>query len=50
MQIRLSVEVPPAVCEDCYKRVMNEFMKQAKVQFLAFKFLNLHVKIDFVSL
>ncbi|GMP52328.1 hypothetical protein CsSME_00018199 [Camellia sinensis var. sinensis] len=30
-RIRLSVEVPPAVCEDCYKRVMNEFMKQSKV-------------------
>ncbi|KAI5562482.1 hypothetical protein BDE02_15G056600 [Populus trichocarpa] len=30
-RIRLSVEVPPAVCEDCYKRVMNEFTKQAKV-------------------
>ncbi|CAK7322881.1 unnamed protein product [Dovyalis caffra] len=30
-RIRLSVEVPPAVCEDCYGRVMNEFMKQAKV-------------------
>ncbi|KAA8527013.1 hypothetical protein F0562_008758 [Nyssa sinensis] len=30
-RVRLSVEVPPVVCEDCYKRVMNEFMKQAKV-------------------
>ncbi|THG15994.1 hypothetical protein TEA_002471 [Camellia sinensis var. sinensis] len=30
LQIRLSVEVPPAMCEDCYKRVMNEFMKQSK--------------------
>lgn len=30
-RIRLSVEVPPVVCEDCYKRVMNEFTKQAKV-------------------
>ncbi|XAR56737.1 Peptidylprolyl isomerase [Bertholletia excelsa] len=30
-RVRLSVEVPPAVCEDCYKRVVNEFMKQAKV-------------------
>uniref|UniRef100_A0A2N9HGU0 peptidylprolyl isomerase n=1 Tax=Fagus sylvatica TaxID=28930 RepID=A0A2N9HGU0_FAGSY len=29
--VRLSVEVPPAVCDDCYKRVLNEFMKQAKV-------------------
>lgn len=34
MQVRLSVEVPPAVCEDCYKRVLNEFMKQAKVLFV----------------
>uniref|UniRef100_A0A7N0VCP0 peptidylprolyl isomerase n=1 Tax=Kalanchoe fedtschenkoi TaxID=63787 RepID=A0A7N0VCP0_KALFE len=30
-RVRLSVEVPPAVCQDCYKRVMREFMKQAKV-------------------
>ncbi|GLT62145.1 hypothetical protein SLA2020_348030 [Shorea laevis] len=30
-RVRLSVQVPPAVCEDCYKRVINEFMKQAKV-------------------
>ncbi|KAK9268644.1 hypothetical protein L1049_000401 [Liquidambar formosana] len=30
-RVRLSVEVPPAVCEDCYDRVINEFMKQAKV-------------------
>ncbi|KAF9667777.1 hypothetical protein SADUNF_Sadunf15G0058800 [Salix dunnii] len=30
-RIRVSVEVPPAVCEDCYRRVMNEFTKQAKV-------------------
>ncbi|KAK6946993.1 Trigger factor, C-terminal [Dillenia turbinata] len=29
--IKLSIEVPPVVCEDCYKRVMREFMKQAKV-------------------
>ncbi|EEF31176.1 trigger factor-like protein TIG, Chloroplastic [Ricinus communis] len=29
--LRLTVEVPPAVCDDCYKRVMNEFMKQAKI-------------------
>lgn len=27
----MSVEVPPIVCEDCYKRVLHEFMKQAKV-------------------
>ncbi|XP_047334453.1 trigger factor-like protein TIG, Chloroplastic [Impatiens glandulifera] len=30
-RMRLNVEVPPAVCEDCYKRVLNEFMKQAKI-------------------
>ena len=36
MQIRVSVEVPPAVCEDCYRRVMNEFTKQAKVRSLFF--------------
>ncbi|OAY55645.2 trigger factor-like protein TIG, Chloroplastic [Manihot esculenta] len=30
-RLKLAVEVPPAVCDDCYKRVMNEFMKQAKV-------------------
>ncbi|KAK7300014.1 hypothetical protein RJT34_10845 [Clitoria ternatea] len=29
--VRLHVEVPPLVCEDCYKRVIAEFMKQAKV-------------------
>ncbi|CAK9163894.1 unnamed protein product [Ilex paraguariensis] len=29
--VKLSVEVPPVVCEDCYKRVINEFMKKAKV-------------------
>ncbi|KAH7844583.1 hypothetical protein Vadar_029661 [Vaccinium darrowii] len=28
---RLSVEVPPAVCEDCYKRILKEFMKMSKV-------------------
>lgn len=27
----MSVEVPTVVCDDCYKRVMKEFMKQAKV-------------------
>jgi hypothetical protein len=31
VQVRLSVQVPPAVCEDCYNRVINEFMKKAKV-------------------
>ncbi|CAI0379355.1 unnamed protein product [Linum tenue] len=30
-RVRLGVEVPPEVCEDCYKRVIREFMKQAKV-------------------
>ncbi|RDX98833.1 Trigger factor-like protein TIG, Chloroplastic, partial [Mucuna pruriens] len=29
--VRLHVEVPPLVCEDCYKRVIAEFMKQAKI-------------------
>lgn len=31
IQVKLSVEVPDAVCEDCYKRVLNELMKRAKV-------------------
>ncbi|XP_012070917.1 trigger factor-like protein TIG, Chloroplastic isoform X2 [Jatropha curcas] len=30
-RLRLTVEVPEAVCDDCYSRVMNEFMKQARV-------------------
>lgn len=30
-RVRLTVEVPQAVCEDCYKKVIIEFMKQAKV-------------------
>ncbi|KAJ4725175.1 Trigger factor [Melia azedarach] len=30
-RVRLSVVVPPAVCEDCYKRVINELTKQAKI-------------------
>ncbi|XP_042489626.1 trigger factor-like protein TIG, Chloroplastic isoform X1 [Macadamia integrifolia] len=30
-RIRLSVKVPPVVCEDCYKRVIVELMKKAKV-------------------
>ncbi|KAJ9551425.1 hypothetical protein OSB04_015470 [Centaurea solstitialis] len=30
-RIRLSVEVPSIICEDCHKRVINEFMKKAKV-------------------
>ncbi|KAK9077585.1 hypothetical protein SSX86_005922 [Deinandra increscens subsp. villosa] len=31
-RIRLSVEVPPVVCEDCYERVIDEFSKMVKVQ------------------
>lgn len=31
IQARLSVEVPPAVCEDCYKRALKEFTKISKV-------------------
>ena len=31
MQVRLSVEVPAVVCEDCYQRVIREFTKLAKV-------------------
>ncbi|OWM81318.1 hypothetical protein CDL15_Pgr007356 [Punica granatum] len=30
-RVRLSVEVPPAVCEDCYRRVMKELTKQSKI-------------------
>ncbi|KAG5081701.1 Trigger factor-like protein TIG, Chloroplastic [Glycine soja] len=30
-RVRLHVEVPSLVCEDCYKRVITEFMKQAKI-------------------
>ncbi|XP_010545241.1 PREDICTED: trigger factor-like protein TIG, Chloroplastic [Tarenaya hassleriana] len=30
-RVRLSVEVPPVVCEDCYKQVIKEFMKRSKV-------------------
>ncbi|KAE9614766.1 putative peptidylprolyl isomerase [Lupinus albus] len=29
--VRLHVEVPPLVCQDCYKRVIVEFTKQAKI-------------------
>ncbi|KAH9622377.1 hypothetical protein KSS87_013638, partial [Heliosperma pusillum] len=29
--VRLSVNVPPAVCRDCYKGVMRELSKQAKI-------------------
>ncbi|KAH6778551.1 trigger factor type chaperone family protein [Perilla frutescens var. hirtella] len=30
-RVKLSVEVPAVVCDDCYQRVIKEFMKQAKV-------------------
>ncbi|KAL3636986.1 hypothetical protein CASFOL_019285 [Castilleja foliolosa] len=30
-RVRLSVEVPAVVCDDSYKRVLNEFMKRSKV-------------------
>ncbi|XVE80445.1 hypothetical protein DITRI_Ditri14bG0140100 [Diplodiscus trichospermus] len=30
-RVRLSVEVPPAVGQDCYRRVLKEFMKQVKI-------------------
>ncbi|XP_022877652.1 trigger factor-like protein TIG, Chloroplastic isoform X2 [Olea europaea var. sylvestris] len=30
-RVRLSVEVPAEVCDDCYRRVIKEFMKRAKV-------------------
>lgn len=40
--MRLSVEVPSVVCEDCYRRVMREFMKKAKVLF-AFIVLSINV-------
>ncbi|KAF6159184.1 hypothetical protein GIB67_032801 [Kingdonia uniflora] len=30
-RVRISVSVPPVVCEDCYKRVLAEFTKRAKV-------------------
>jgi len=29
--VKLSVEVPEIVCEDCYQRVLTEFMKLSKV-------------------
>ncbi|XP_038686193.1 trigger factor-like protein TIG, Chloroplastic [Tripterygium wilfordii] len=31
LRVRLSVEIPPNVCEDCYKEVIRELMKKAKV-------------------
>ncbi|KAL6511384.1 hypothetical protein OROMI_034850, partial [Orobanche minor] len=30
-RVRLTVEVPAVVCDDCYRRVINEFMKRSKV-------------------
>ncbi|XP_058080230.1 trigger factor-like protein TIG, Chloroplastic isoform X3 [Magnolia sinica] len=36
-RVRLSVEVPPIVCQDCYKRVLDEFSKQSKVEGRALK-------------
>lgn len=30
-RVKLSIQVPAEVCDDCYKRVIDEFMKQAKV-------------------
>ncbi|KAK4484792.1 hypothetical protein RD792_007386 [Penstemon davidsonii] len=30
-RVRISVEVPSLVCEDCYRRVIKEFMKQSKI-------------------
>lgn len=33
MQIRLSVEVPPAISQECYGEVLDEFSKKAKVFF-----------------
>ncbi|KAL2944748.1 Trigger factor-like protein TIG Chloroplastic [Bienertia sinuspersici] len=30
-RVKLSVNVPPVVCDDCYKSVMREISKQAKV-------------------
>ncbi|CAH9063841.1 unnamed protein product [Cuscuta epithymum] len=30
-RVRLSVDVPPVVCEDCYRRVIKEFTKHSKV-------------------
>ncbi|KAK1291225.1 Trigger factor-like protein TIG [Acorus calamus] len=29
--VRLSVEVPPVVCQDCYRRVLEEFSKRTKI-------------------
>lgn len=36
VQVKLSIQVPPEVCDDCYKRVIDEFMKQAKVSLIIF--------------
>ncbi|WMV39928.1 hypothetical protein MTR67_033313 [Solanum verrucosum] len=33
IEIRLTVEVPTVVCEDCYKKVIKEFMRRSKLPF-----------------
>ncbi|KAJ4849376.1 hypothetical protein Tsubulata_043058 [Turnera subulata] len=49
-RLRLSVEVPPAVCQDCYKRVLNEITKRAKVPgFRPGKNVPEHVLVGFVG-
>ncbi|PON39381.1 Trigger factor [Parasponia andersonii] len=30
-RLKLSIEVPPAVCDDCYNKVIREFMKLSKI-------------------
>ncbi|KAF3454029.1 hypothetical protein FNV43_RR04474 [Rhamnella rubrinervis] len=30
-RVKLTVEVPSAICDDCYSRILKEFMKQSKV-------------------
>ncbi|OAY65701.1 Trigger factor-like protein TIG, Chloroplastic [Ananas comosus] len=30
-QVRLNVEVPPAVCQECYRKALDEFSKRLKV-------------------
>ncbi|CAM8890856.1 unnamed protein product [Rhodiola kirilowii] len=49
-RVRLSVEVPPQVCQDCYQRVLKEFMKQAKVPgFRPGKSVPENILIDYVG-
>ncbi|XP_052208061.1 trigger factor-like protein TIG, Chloroplastic [Diospyros lotus] len=49
-RVKLTVEVPPAVCEDCYKKVLSEFMKKAKVPgFRAGKKVPEYILIDYVG-